>query len=482
MKWRDVSEHWEGAEHPPRRWQAACLPIAIAELGAKRPVVVQAVMGSGKTFLIAELVRSAVLEEGEHVIITTPTQRLVEQLAAALAARLGLANVGRYYGRAKNIHAPVIVVCSPSAPRLAMELKGWGGRRCALWISDEVHRTECNQIKAAHDMLHPERSIGFTATPWRGRRTEELSLWERLIYRYGPAEAIEEGVVVPWEIVPWTGEEVTTDEACLEMLQTAEGPGVVSASSIRDAEQFARKMCDAGIPAAAIHSRLPDGRDVELMMMLERGVIRALVHVSLLQEGIDLPWLRWLCLRRPVRSSVRFTQEVGRVLRAAPGKERAVIFDPNDLFAEHRLTQDAVLQGMAEPTQSTARAVLAKASKRDALALAQRMVTGLEPAEAYLRTLVVALHECGALPERSAGGPWRREPVTERQIAAIERHAWLLRMVRGLPPGHLRMLRKVYQHRKALRKGSASDFLSIIFNLPTAGWPNQASRLGQLRA
>ncbi|MEO1270521.1 MAG: DEAD/DEAH box helicase family protein, partial [Myxococcota bacterium] len=177
MKWRAVGEYWKGAAYPPRRWQAACLPVAIAELGTKQPVVVQAVMGSGKTYLIAELVRSAVLEEGEHIIITTPTQRLVEQLTAALVERIGLAQVGRYYGRAKNIHAPVIVACSPSVPRLAMELNSWGGRRCAVWISDEVHRTECDQIKQAYESLNPERAIGFTATPWRGSRTEELSLW-----------------------------------------------------------------------------------------------------------------------------------------------------------------------------------------------------------------------------------------------------------------------------------------------------------------
>ena len=33
-------------------------------------------------------------------------------------------------------------------------------------------------------------AIGFTATPYRGRKGEELSLWQRLIFRYGPREAL----------------------------------------------------------------------------------------------------------------------------------------------------------------------------------------------------------------------------------------------------------------------------------------------------
>jgi hypothetical protein len=73
----------------------------------------------------------------------------------------------------------------------------------------------------------------------------------------------------------------------------------------------------------------------------------------MLQEGVDLPWLRWLCLRRPAASRVRFAQEVGRVLRAAPGKAEAVIFDPHDLFASHALSYEAVLSGMAEESTAT---------------------------------------------------------------------------------------------------------------------------------
>lgn len=450
----------------------------MAEVDTGDPVVVQAVMGSGKSAVIAELIHAARLESGERIVVTTSSRQLVQQLADTLASRVGWAKVGRYFSGAKNIHAPIIVTCTPSAPKLARALKAWGGVTCAMWIADEVHRTECDVVKACYETLRPKRAIGFTATPYRGRKGEELSLWQRLIFRYGPREALRDGVVVPWRIVPWTGDEALLDDVCVAMVSSAEGPGVVSASSIEDAEAFAARLCDAGISAAAVHSRLGTERVSERLTLLERGQLKALVHVALLQEGVDMPWLRWLCLRRPVRSAVRFAQEVGRVLRAAPDKTEAVLYDPNDLFGVHRLSQEAVLQGMAEGKTTTLAAppqpIRAPRRRRDTR---ERMARALETSEAYLRNLVVALDQCGLVDESPDDGAWRHEPISTRQLQAIERHAWMLRVVRGLPSAHRSMLREVYAQRRSLKKGSASDLLSIVFALPAQGWPEEASRL-----
>ena len=78
--------------------------------------------------------------------------------------------------------------------------------------------------------------------------------------RFVPGIALRDGVIVPWQVRDWTGDQVPLDDACSEMIASAEGPGIVNAVSIRDAENFARRLKRDGIAAAAVHSELPRAR------------------------------------------------------------------------------------------------------------------------------------------------------------------------------------------------------------------------------
>ena len=128
------------------------------------------------------------------------------------------------------------------------------------------------------------------------------------------------------------------DDVCHRLIANQSGPGVVSALNIDDAESYAGYLNRYGIKSAAIHSKMRRSDRDRLLNSLKNGSLKCLVHVSLLAEGVDMPWLSWLCLRRPVGSRVRFVQEVGRVLRAHPEKEIAYILDPHDLFGLHCLS------------------------------------------------------------------------------------------------------------------------------------------------
>ncbi len=341
---------WKGTRLP-RDWQARALPVAVRELGSTnpKPSLIQAVMGAGKSVLIAELCAQARPADDEVIVVTTSSQALVEQLSSSIAQRTQGA-VGRYYTHAKQANRSVVVACVDSAGKLAYALERQG-RRCALWLADEAHRTEADTVKSAAEVLEPKAVLGFTATPYRSKKTEELSLFTQLIYAYGPAEGLRDGCILPWKVIPWEGGECSLDDACMDMIREQEGPGVCNARSIHDAEDYAARLTAAGIPAQAIHSLLDKGVQARRLAALQNGELRCLVHVSMLQEGVDLPWLRWLCLRRPSSSRVRFAQEVGRVLRVDPhnpDKKVGVILDPQDLFGSFKLNYDAVLQGGAE--------------------------------------------------------------------------------------------------------------------------------------
>lgn len=65
----------------------------------------------------------------------------------------------------------------------------------------------------------------------------------------------------------------------------------------------------------------------ELFEMAKDGRVPQIWNRFVLREAIDLPWLYMLSIATPVASVLSYVQIVGRVLRAAPGKEHALIAD-----------------------------------------------------------------------------------------------------------------------------------------------------------
>jgi superfamily II DNA or RNA helicase len=355
---------WDG-QFLPRRWQReAGLPIIKALRSGKSPVV-SAIMGAGKSVLIAELVAHAFRRIPDHgrIVVCAPRQRLVHQLSETISLRLGTP-CGLYYAKKKSIEQQVIVTCNQSMLNLARALDR-AGFYVACLVGDEVHNSEADLFKEACERMAPKCKVGFTATPFRSNEKESLSLWDSVVYLYGAQDALEDEVIVPWVLKHWDGrgDARRVDSICMTMIRrTTQGPGIVSALDIQDAETYAEMLRTSGCAAKAIHSRLTDHEQALRIEELRSGKLRCLVHVSMLSEGVDFPWLKWICLRRPVGAKVRFVQEVGRVLRAYPGKKYAVILDPHDLFGRHNLSHPAKLGDVMEDDKEE-RELLAKLKK-----------------------------------------------------------------------------------------------------------------------
>ena len=286
-----------------RRWQAEALPISLQSLADNRKGIIQAVTGGGKALLLAKIAESLLAQDpNQYIVVTTPTVQLVEQLAKTIRSIVGDENTGMFYTKKKQHDRKVVVCCNPSVPALA-EINQQRGRRVDVWIADEVHATEARatDYEAEEEglaALNPVRRLGLTATPFLAGKGR-LSLFEEVIYRLTPAEAIRDKIIVPWRIVGcegWSTDDSTDDafeidSACVRLiLDHTEGPGVVDADDIKDAEHFAQILNDRGVKAEAIHSRTKN-RD-EVMARLERGELRAVVHVNVLVTGSDYPFLR----------------------------------------------------------------------------------------------------------------------------------------------------------------------------------------------
>lgn len=449
-------------DREPRRWQSEALVAAADALVAGRWGVISAVMGAGKSVLIFGLVRWWLSDPRRAalgpVVVTTPTVRLVDQLAETLGAGL---SVGKFYTHAKEADAPVVVCCNASARRLAETL----GQRVGLWVADEAHRTESEGLLEAAEVLNPHARVAVTATPFRSNEKERITAFNETLYRYTPADAIRDpNVIVPWRIVGWQGREVDVDDACISLIREhGRGPGIVNASTIADAEAFAARLTREGLRAEAVHSQLPRGESERRIAALKVGQLAAVVHVSLLVEGVDYPWLRWACLRRMTAARVRFVQEVGRVLRWHPGKAEAVLLDPNNLFDDHMLTAEDAL-GWREPEAETGGTPGEARSDEEAeernVEPKVRRVRARNAVAVWARELVLALSAEWVERIKATSSAWRAQPPSPAQLA------YLARLVHDagalLPSNHEAAARAVIASGVILTSGVTSDLIGVL--------------------
>jgi len=463
---------WEGPPWEPRAWQAEALPLILDSARARKRPLVSAVMGSGKSVLQAEVAMAALGgARGRAVVLSAPKKDLVNQLAETMRERVGdRYSVGRWFTDAKEPDADVVICCNASLPTLAVEV---AERGTALLLLDEAHRSEAEGAKGAVEVMRPVVLVGFTATPFRSVPRESLSLYDDVAYRYTMADALRDEVLVPPRIVRWDGGlGVGVDRACLEMIRAhGHGPGVVSAATKQDACDHAEWLTSMGVPALPIHSDYSMEDRARRLEALRRGDVRCLVHVSLLAEGVDLPWLRWICLRRHVGASVRFLQELGRPCRTLDpdkypedverfgAKVDAAILDPHLLLGRFGLDGgEAIGAAMQAAADAEARdpAVVARE-------LAEQEAMALDVLTAYLGELRDAMEDAGGLDARwtdGEGDGWRLADVSAKQVQRLKT---CRKLTRYMQKDYREPVKALLNVPWALTRGQASDLIDVCF-------------------
>ena len=249
-------KYWDGSKFPPRKWQKEALPLLIDAIKARKRPIVSAIMGSGKSILIAELVWVALHKTPDDacVVVTAPRQALVAQLARTIEERVGVGKVGMFYTYKKEWDKRIVVCCNASTMTLAGALQA-NERKVMMLVGDEVHGTESEKFKDSYISLRPRCAIGFTATPFRSSDRESLSLWSEVAYRYSAADALKDGVIVPWQLCHWEDFDFPlnqVDRICYQLIKMrGEGPGICNALDIEDAKKFAKYLTNWGVESRA---------------------------------------------------------------------------------------------------------------------------------------------------------------------------------------------------------------------------------------
>jgi superfamily II DNA or RNA helicase len=119
-----------------------------------------------------------------------------------------------------------------------------------------------------------------------------------------------------------------TGDAVAHYRRHADGvPALAFCCSVRHAEHVADTFRAAGYRAAAIDGQLGDSERRARIADLANGQLDVLTSCEIVSEGTDIPVVGAAILLRPTQSLGLYLQQVGRVLRPYPGKDRAVILD-----------------------------------------------------------------------------------------------------------------------------------------------------------
>jgi DNA repair protein RadD len=321
----------------------------------RRRVLLIAPTGSGKTVIASEIIRSATAR-GNRVVFIAHRRELISQCVDKLA-RFGV-TAGVMMG--KDTHTPeaTVQVCSVMT-LLRRELPP-----ADLVIVDEAHHAVSESFKKILDGYPTAAVVGLTATPWRTDRMGLADLFDGHVVAATYPELLAEGSLVPYDAFAYdspvldevplvAGEynqkhlEVACNTSVLvgsvvrEYLEHGGGRrALLFAAGVRHSQALVEEMTAAGIEAVHLDYKTPSEERDRALAAFGAGDIRVVSSVGILTEGFDQPAAEVAIVARPTKSLSLHLQMLGRILRPAHGKQRALVHDHGGNLLRHGLIED----------------------------------------------------------------------------------------------------------------------------------------------
>jgi len=312
--------------------------------------------GAGKTVVFAWIAQQAA-RKGNRVMILVHRDFLLDQTSEQLA-ELGVPHgiIAPGYPQTNDL---VQVASVFTVVRRLGRIP-----EPVLIIIDEAHHAPAGQWDKVISYYHNARILGVTATPDRmdnrrlgfdglyvGATVKQLTAdgWLVPARVYAPPivadlaglRAPRSGDYTRADIEGRLDRATVTGDAVKHYLRYAKGlPGVVFCCSVDHARHVAATFTAAGVPAKHIDGSMTKLERKRLVRELRDGVIKLLVSCELISEGFNLPEVAVAILLRPTQSLGLYLQQVGRVLRPAPGKTHAIILDHVGNCIRHGLPDD----------------------------------------------------------------------------------------------------------------------------------------------
>lgn len=311
--------------------------------------------GTGKTVTAV----SDAKRFGKRVLFLAHTHELVEQAAQTFERLWKDVSVGRYMDSIKQPDA--FVVCG-SIQSVALNIERFKENEFGYLIIDEAHHAAADSYQKVLAYFKPEFTLGLTATPERADDKNILDIFKNTAHKLDIQTAVEIGELCPvrcirihtnidltkvrFNSVQYNIRELESKiyvperntlivDTFMEYVSTKRT--VIFCASVRHAEQISAMIRDRGVNSAAVSGNMKASERKEYLAKFQKGEIKALCACDLLNEGWDCPETEVLFMARPTMSKVLYTQQLGRGMRLAEGKECLLVFDFVDNASQYNM-------------------------------------------------------------------------------------------------------------------------------------------------
>jgi DNA repair protein RadD len=303
------------------------------------------------------------VERGNRVLIMVHRQELLKQASRSLSSlgiQHGLIAPG-FSGERDPVAVASVQTLDRRLKKTAIDFD--------FVIIDEAHHVGATTWARVLSHFPNAKLLGVTATPIRldgkGLGIDTGGIFDDLVTGPNISELIEGGFLVPPVVYAYPNEidltgvkrskgdflardvatrvdkPVITGCAVDHYSRLSPGePAIAFCASLNHATHVTEQFRRAGYNSEVIHGGLPDGERQEMISGLASGRIHVLTSVDLISEGTDIPICSVAILLRPTASVGLYLQQVGRILRTAPGKTRGLILDHVGNCLKHGLPDD----------------------------------------------------------------------------------------------------------------------------------------------
>ena len=313
--------------------------------------VLQAPTGSGKTVMAL----SIIAERRQPCLIIVHSKELMDQWIKRIEEFLGIppAEIGIIGNGKHRIGEQLTVGIINSIYPIAGSLKNHFGHI----VVDECHRCPSRTFTEAVTAFDCRFMLGLSATPYRRDGLTKLIGWHlgRKI-EVRQADLTEEDIIIDVEVISRETAFVTDYDASEEYSQmlseltednsrnrlivgdiikeASNGGGVCLVLS--DRKEHCHTLQDMlskqGMNADVLTGSVCNGERKTIVERLNSGGVKVLIATGqLIGEGFDAKSLQTLFLTTPVKFDGRLLQYLGRILRSAPGKSKAKVYDYCDV-------------------------------------------------------------------------------------------------------------------------------------------------------
>lgn len=303
-------------------------------MSQNRRVLLQMPTGAGKTTVATAIADLSRAEGAESIWFLSHRRELVSQASERLShAGAYVCELQANRGVIEGFRPGATV--SASIPTLVSVLRQRGewpsewGAPPALLFMDEAHHVAADTWLECLKYLGDARVLGLSATPYRSDGSGLGCGFVDCVQGPTPRELVALGVLVEPELYAARQErnEIAGDPVASYLERMPGEKAVCFSPTVAAAERMAARFRAAGVSAAMVEGTMPDTERESVLLDWRAGRISVVVNCQLLTEGFDMPDLVGAILARSFRSEGLFVQSIGRALRAARGKTRAVVLD-----------------------------------------------------------------------------------------------------------------------------------------------------------